>query len=206
MSHDVLRASAIALGAAALVSLSPLFPASADTGAASGQIPLAVSGTTTIHHPAHTYVRHYADHYTHHQRYVWRNGRRYVWNGHGYVYDYGFDAAGAGGVVGGVAGLSPAAGYPYSYNCDYYGSCPDDYGWGDDYWPLWGGYYGPYYGGFGYGYRRGFYDHGFNHGFNGGGPGFAGGNFGHMGGFGGSHFGGFGGGHFGGFGGGMHIR
>ena len=54
------------------------------------------------------------------------------------------------------------------------------------------------YGGYGgYGHGRVFGGH-----FNGGAAHLAGGNFGHMGSFGGSHFGGFGGGHVGGFGGG----
>jgi hypothetical protein len=162
MTHGVLRVSAIALGAAALVSLSPLSAASAATSATS---------PATVQHA-------YAHHYTPHAHTVWRNGRRYVWNGHSYVYGYGYNpgAAVAAGVIGGIAGA--AAGYPYSCtNWTYDGSCPA-YGWGGDYGPYWGGYYGAY------GYGPGYYGHnwgyghnwaghnwgGSGHAFNGGGP------------------------------------
>ena len=80
MTHGALRVSAIALGAAAFVSLSPLSAASATTS----------TSPETVQHPKHTYAHHYTHHgYTHH--YVWRNGRRYVWNGHSYVYSYGYN-------------------------------------------------------------------------------------------------------------------
>ncbi|MGA8583404.1 MAG: hypothetical protein WB715_06125, partial [Roseiarcus sp.] len=66
MTHGALRVSAIALGAAALVSSSPLSAATA---------------ATVVHHPAHA-VHGRAGHaygrvahaYGHH--YVWRNGHR----------------------------------------------------------------------------------------------------------------------------------
>ena len=102
-----------------------------------------------------------------------------------------------------------AAGYPYCdsyYYGPYYGSC-DDYSWGYPY---------PYYD-YGYGWGgpvffvgRDHFHHGLHRGFafHGGGAHVAGGNFGHMGGFGGGQFGGghFAGGnfgHMGGFGGGQ---
>ena len=55
---------------------------------------------------------------------VWRNGRRYVWNGHRYVYGYGYNpgAAAAAGVIGGIIGA--AAGYPYDCNWPDYGYLP----------------------------------------------------------------------------------
>jgi hypothetical protein len=191
MTLNALQISAIALGAAALVSSAPLSPASA---------------ATVVHHPAHAVhsrVAHGAVHsrvahgYAHHpvHRYAYRHGHRYA-------YGYNPGAAVAGAVIGSAVGA--AAAYPYGCDPYYsgpwgYGSCPAD---------DWGGYYGPAYGGFGYGYGPGFVGHhrhfGFNNGvgFNGGGPHIAGGNFGHVGGFGGGHVGGFGGGHMGGFGGG----
>jgi len=158
--------------------------------------PLPSAGAATVvHHPAHgvhrqvahVHGRVYAHHSAHAHRYAYRNG-------------YNPGAAVAAGVIGGAA-----AGYPYS--CDYYGYGP--YG-GCDYGDY--GYDGPYFGGFGFG--SGFHNRrfGLNHGFQGGGSRFVGGNFGHMGGFGGGHMGGFGGGHMGGFGGGHfgggggHIR
>jgi hypothetical protein len=201
MTHGALRTSAIALGVAAMASLSPVSAASA---------------ATVVHHPAHAVHRHvahgYGRHYAH--RYVWRHGHRYA-------YGYGYNRGAAAAVIGSVAGA--ASGYPYygsPYDCSSYpyGNCPD---YGDD--------YGPYYGGFAYGFGPGFGGTGFRHGrfFNGGGGRFAGGNFHHLGGFGGGHFGGgnmggfggahmggfggahmggFGGAHMGGFGGGVHVR
>ena len=195
MTLNAFRISAIALGAAALVLSATLSTASA---------------AAVVHHPAHAahrYVAHgYAHHYAH--RYAYRHGHRYVyWRGHRYAYGYNPGAAVAGAVIGSAIGA--AATYPYG--CD-----PYSYGWGYGSCPTydWGGYYGPAYGGFAYGYGPGFYHRhgfyynhgsGFNHGFgfNGGGPRFVGGNFGHMGGFGGGHMGGFGG-HMGG--GGHFLR
>ncbi len=70
MTHSAFRVSAIALGVAALVSLSPLSAASAET----------------VPHPtstAHGQVAHaYSDHYT--RRYVQGNGHRYDVYGYGY--------------------------------------------------------------------------------------------------------------------------
>ena len=96
MTHGALRVSAIALGAAALVSLSPLSAATA---------------ATVVHHPAHA-VHGRAGHaygrvaHAHGHHYVWRNGHRYA-----YGYGYNPGAAVAAGVIGGVLGA--AAGYPY---------------------------------------------------------------------------------------------
>jgi hypothetical protein len=174
MTHGALRVSAIALGAAAFVSLSPL---SAAVAATSATTPEAVQ---------HTYVHHY----TPRAHTIWRNGRRYVWNVHSYGYNPG--AAVAAGVIGGVAGA--VAGYPYAcYNWPYDGYCPAY---------SWGGYYGPGWSGWGYGYGPGWYRHGwYGHGYGSSHP-FTGGSFGHMNAFAGGNFGHFGGGHFGGFGGG----
>ena len=219
MTHGALRVSAIALGAAAFVSLSPLSAASAatSTGPADGRSASRAHLCASLCPP-----RLYA-------HYVWRNGRRYVWNGHSYVYGYGYNpgAAAAAGVIGGIAGCG-AAGYPYG--CDPYGiRLLPRLRWATTTGRI-GAAIRPYYGGFGYGYGPGFYGHGCY------GQAAtvtampavmastaeapispaetsatwaasAGGGFGgHMGGFGGGHFGGFGGGHMGGFGGGAHMR
>jgi hypothetical protein len=193
MSLDALRISAIALGAAALTSLSPISTASA---------------AAVVRHPIHA-AHHYAGRgHVHH--YAYRHGHRYVYpHGHRYAYGYDPGAAVAGAVIGGALGA--AAGYPYG--CDPYSNGP----WGYGSCPAYdsGGYDGgPYYGGFGYGYGPayggGFYGHGFGH--QAGRAGFASGNFGHMGRFGGGRMGGFGGhtggfgGHMGGFGGGHITR
>src|SRR5271170_5228399 len=139
MTHGALRISAIALGAAAFVSLSPLPEASA---------------ATAVHHPAHAVHARAAHAYG---RVAHAHGRHYVSrNGHRYAYGYGGynpGAAVAAGVLGGVL-----AGYPYdcggySYGPDY-GSC-DDYGYGSGY-PYYGYGYGGY-GGYGGGYGRGFH-------------------------------------------------
>src|SRR5271154_324081 len=146
MTHGALRISAIALGAAVFVSLSPLPEASA---------------ATVVHHPAHAvHVRvAHANAYGRvahahaYGRVAHARGRHYVWrNGHRYAYGYGYNpgAAVAAGVVGDVL-----AGYPYdcggySYGL-YDGSC-DDYGYGSGY-PYngygYGGYGGGFYGGYG---------------------------------------------------------
>jgi len=128
-----------------------------------------------------------------HRHYVWRNGHRYAY------YGYNPGAAVAAGVIAGAA-----TGYPYcgDYNyVPYYGSCDDySYGYPYPYYDYGYGFGGPVFVGGGRFHDHGFHDHGFA--FHGGGTHFAGGNFGHMGGFGGGfgggHMGGFGGGHFGG--------
>jgi hypothetical protein len=205
MTHGALRISAIAVGAAAFVSLSPLSAASA---------------ATVVHHPAHgvhhaaggvhrqvahVHGRVYAHHYGHAHRYAYGHAHRY-----GYGYGYNPGAAVAAGVIGG--------GYPY---CDdysdygpYYGSCNDySYGYSYPYYDYGYGFGGPVFVGggrfhlrFDHGFHRGFAFHGDGAHFQGdgqfGGGHFAGANFGHMGGFGGGNMGGFGGGHMGGFGGG----
>ena len=192
MTPGALRISAIALGAAALVLLSPFSAGNAAT------VTHRHAATVTHHyrHPAHPQVAHGAHGYVArnhvgHRHYVWRNGHRYAY------YGYNPGAAAAAGVIGGAA-----AGYPYcgdySYGT-YYGSC-DDYSYG---YP-----YPDYDYGFGFGGPVFFGRDHFHHGFTpwlrlpGGGAHFASGNFGHAGGFGGGHFGGFGAGHVGGFGGG----
>jgi hypothetical protein len=130
MTYSVVRISAIALGVATLVSLSPLSTASADTSAPSGTAstpseavsPIgatsATSGVTPGQHRAVTPVRrHYAHQYTRHYHTVWRGGRRYVYYGHNPI------AAATAGVVGGVADLASLAAYPV-YCFPRYGSCP----------------------------------------------------------------------------------
>ena len=142
MTDSVLRVSAIALGAAAFISFSPLSAASADTSAepaptpsvsapaSTGASPAAAapslsepaptpgwaeapsSGATAAQRPN---VRHYAHRYT--RRYAWRNGHRYVTYGDNPV------AVTATGVAGGVADLGSLAAYPF-YCFPNYGSCP----------------------------------------------------------------------------------
>jgi hypothetical protein len=67
MTHGARQVWAIALGAIALASSSPLCTASADTS--------TPSGATAARYPAHAYVRHYA----HHTHYAWRNGHNDVY-------------------------------------------------------------------------------------------------------------------------------
>ena len=147
MTHGALRVSAIALGAAAFVSLSPLSTASADTstpsgvtapqsGASStpsGAAPTTGEATPSLSEPAPTPgwaeagpqdvqqpSRHTVRHYTRH--YAWRNGHRYVYYSNNPV------AAAATGVVGGLADAGSLAAYPI-YCFPRYGSCPV-------YWPY----------------------------------------------------------------------
>jgi len=191
MTPGALRASAIALGSAALMLASPVSAANAAT--VTHHYPHAATVTHHYQHPAGPRVAHGAHGYVAHshvghRHYVWRNGRRYAY------YGYNPGAAVAAGVIGGAA-----AGYPYCGGDYYDGSC-DDYSYGYPYpdYDYGFGFGGPVFVGrshFHHGFGRGF-------GFHAGGAHFASGNFGHMGGFGGGHVGGFGGGHFGGFGGG----
>jgi hypothetical protein len=148
MTYSVIRVSAIVLGGACLVSLSPLSPARANMSAASGTTS-ATSGATSAPNPAgaastsggaastgnaaasagserpavqppsRPYVRHYAHHYTRHTHYAWRNGHRYVY----YGYRHNPVAAGAATVAGGIADLGSIAAYPI-YCFPNYGSCP----------------------------------------------------------------------------------
>jgi hypothetical protein len=131
MTNGALRVSAIALGAAAFVSLSPLSLARADSAttsgaasATSGAAPVTGEATPSLSEPAPTPgwaeagpqdvqqpLHHYAHHYTGH--YAWRNGRRYN----------NPVAAAATGVVGSVADLGSLAAYPI-YCFPRYGSCP----------------------------------------------------------------------------------
>ena len=145
MTHGALRVSAIALGAAAFVSLSPLSMASADTSTPSGvtspqsgstpsgAAPTTGEATPSLAEPAPTPgwaeagpqgvqqpSRHYVHHYTRH--YAWRNGHRYVYYRNNPV------ASAATGVVGGLADLGSIAAYPI-YCFPRYGSCPV-------YWPY----------------------------------------------------------------------
>ncbi|HLX98613.1 MAG TPA: hypothetical protein VKR62_07940 [Roseiarcus sp.] len=124
MTHSVSRASVIALGVAALVSLSAL-SARADTlppGAASPSLaepsptpgwaesgpqgPKAAQRPAARRHAHHYYTRHYAS----------RSGRRYAYSSDNPV------ATAATGVVGGVADLGSIAAYPF-YCFPDYGSC-----------------------------------------------------------------------------------
>ena len=199
MTLGALRVSAIALSAAAFVLSSPLSAADAATVAHH-------SGYAA--HPRVSHGLHGRVGYAHagHRHYVWRNGHRYV-----YGYGYNPGAAVAAGVIAGAA-----AGYPYCgdyYYGPYNGSCDDySYGYPYPYYDYGYGFGGPVFVGGGRFHHR--FDHGFDHGFHrgfafhGDGAHFVGGNFGHMGGFGGGQFGGghFAGGnfgHMGGFGGGQ---
>ena len=139
MTHGALRVSAIALGAAAFVSLSPLSAASArDVNGArevgrrnpASSTPMRITMATTAI-PTTTCGGTGAD----------TSGMGIATS----IANPG--AAAAAGVIGGILGAGVAAGYPYGCDPYGYGYCPG-YDWGD--------YYGPYYGGFGYGYGPGF--------------------------------------------------
>jgi hypothetical protein len=154
MTHGALRVSAIALGAAAFVSLCPLSAANAQTSTPSGATsaqsgaPSTPSGasstpsgpsapqseaTPSLSEPAPTPswaeagpqgVQQPQHHYVHHYT------RHYAWrNGHRYVY-YSNNpvATAATGVVGSMADLGSLAAYPI-YCFPRYGSCPV-------YWPY----------------------------------------------------------------------
>ncbi len=147
MTHGALRVSAIALGVAAFVSLSPLSTVSADTSTPSGVTspqsgasstpsgapPTTGDATPSLSEPAPTPgwaeagpqdvqqpSRPYAHHYTRH--YAWRNGHRYAYYSNNPV------ASAATGVVGAVADLGSLAAYRI-YCFPRYGSCPV-------YWPY----------------------------------------------------------------------
>jgi len=122
MTRTVPQISAIALGVAALVSLSPLSIARADESAApapSAAAPSlsepaptpawAESGPTRTTGAQHATVRHYT-----HRHYAYRNGHRY--------YSDNPVATTATGVAGGVADLGSIAAYPF-YCFPNYGSC-----------------------------------------------------------------------------------
>ena len=152
MTNGALRVSAIALGAAAFVSLASLSTASADDAAPSGT-PSATSGapsspsqaastpseaTPSLNEPAPTpgwaeggppsspseATAAQTRHYPNHytRHYAWRNGHRYVYYSNNPV------ANAATGVVGSVADLGSLAAYPI-YCFPRYGSCPV-------YWPY----------------------------------------------------------------------
>jgi hypothetical protein len=144
MTQSVLRVSAIALGAAAFLSLSPLSAARADTSAdtsaepaptPSVSAPASTSGSAptasapSLSEPAPTpsvaeapsggatAAQHpYVRHYVHRDthRYAWRNGHRYGDNPL---------VAAATGAAGGVADLGSLAAYPF-YCFPNYSSCP----------------------------------------------------------------------------------
>ena len=117
MTHGALRISAIAIGAAAFVSLLPLSAASAATVVHQPAHGVHHAAGGVHRHVAHVHGRVYAHHYGHAHRYA-------------YGYGYNPGAAVAAGVIGG--------GYPYCddyYYGPYYGSC-DYYSWGYPYW--WG--------------------------------------------------------------------
>ena len=135
MTRSVSQISAIALGVAARVSLSPLSMARADppaTPASSAPTPApspasapsaaapslsepaptpawAESGPTRTTGAQHAAVRHYT-----HRHYAYRNGHRY--------YSDNPVATTATGVAGGVADLGSIAAYPF-YCFPNYGSC-----------------------------------------------------------------------------------
>ena len=144
MTHGALRVSAIALGAAAFVSLSPLSTVSADTStpssvtspqngatsAPNGAAPRVKrsDATPSLAEPAPTPgwaeagpqgVQQSARPYAHHdsRHYAWRNGHRYIYYSNNPV------ASAATGVVGGLADLGSIAAYPI-YCFPRYGSCP----------------------------------------------------------------------------------
>jgi hypothetical protein len=136
MTRSVSRASAIALGVAAFVSLSTLSAARADSSTEPAPTPSAPAaatpapastaaapslsepaptpgwaesgpgGTTVAQHPS---VRHYA-----HRHYAYRSGHRY--------YSDNPVTTAATGVAGGVADLGSIAAYPF-YCFPNYGSC-----------------------------------------------------------------------------------
>ena len=133
MTYSVARASAIALGVAAFVSLAPLSIAFADPSAepaptpsapASTPAPVSTAAAPSLSEPAPTPgwaesgpggakvgqhpVRHYA-----HRRYAIRTGNRYGDNP---------VMTAATGVAGGVADLGSIAAYPF-YCFPNYGSC-----------------------------------------------------------------------------------
>ena len=141
MTYSVIRVSAIALGGACLVWLSPLSPSRADMSATSGPTsapsPAGAASTSggaastgnaaasagserpAVQPPSRPYVRHYAHHYARHTRYVWRHGHRHVY----YGYRHNPVAAGATTVADGIADLGSIAAYPI-YCFPNYGSCP----------------------------------------------------------------------------------
>ena len=129
MTRRVPRVSILALGAAAVVSSSPLHPARADASAQPAPAPAPASSLvesaptpdfwvesgpddeTAAQRPA---ARRHARHYP--RRYAWRKGRRYA---------YHIDnpmAVAAIGMAGGVAALGSLAAYPF-YCFPNYGSC-----------------------------------------------------------------------------------
>jgi hypothetical protein len=132
VTHRIAKSSAITLGLAAFVSLSPLV-ARADTSppapASSTSTPAPSPAAPSLAEPAptpgwaesgpggptvaqHATVRHYPRHYTRH--YAWRNGHRY--------YSDNPVASAATGVAGGIADLGSIAAYPF-YCFPNYGSC-----------------------------------------------------------------------------------
>jgi len=127
MTRSVAQISAIALGMAALVSLSSL-SARADT---TSPAPASDAATPSLSEPAptpgwaesgpggptvaeHSSARHYPHHYARH--YAWRNESRHAYYSNNPV------AAAATGVAGGVADLGSIAAYPF-YCFPNYGSC-----------------------------------------------------------------------------------
>jgi hypothetical protein len=136
MTHSVSRASAIALGVAAFVSLSSLSAARADSStepaptpsapAAATPAPASTAAAPSLNEPAptpgwaesgpggttvaqHPSVRHYA-----HRHYAYRSGHRY--------YSDNPVRTAATGVAGGFADLGSIAAYPF-YCFPNYGSC-----------------------------------------------------------------------------------
>jgi hypothetical protein len=146
MTKGALRVSAIALGAAAFVSLASLTPASADDSAPSGTPsatsaampapdeaqPTSSAAAPSLNEPAptpgwaeggpSTASGATAAQTRHYRHIAWRNGHRYVYYSNNPV------ANAATGVVGSMADLGSLAAYPI-YCFPRYGSCPV-------YWPY----------------------------------------------------------------------
>ena len=137
MTHSVLRLSAVALGAASILSFAPVSAVRADTSAepaptpsvsAPSSAPAPKPTVPSLSEPAPTpssaevprstaaapHGPRYARHYTRH--YASREGHRYA------SYDNSPVAVAATGVAGGVADLGSIAAYPF-YCFPNYGSC-----------------------------------------------------------------------------------
>ena len=157
MTHGALRISAIALGTAAFVSLSPLSAASAATVVHHPAHGVHHAAGGVHRHVAHVHGRVYAHHYGHAH---YGHAHRYAYgHAHRYAYGYGYNP-GVAGVIGG--------GYPYcddySYYGPYYGSCNYySYGYSYPYYDYGYGFGGPVFVGGGRFHHR--FDHGFHHGF-----------------------------------------
>jgi hypothetical protein len=142
MTDNILRVSALALGAAAFLSLAPLSTAradaSADTSAEPAPTPSVSAPASSAAAPAAnkpslnepaptprtaesqpgeaTAAEHANARHRYTRRYAWRDGHRYV------AYNDNPVAVAATGMAGGVADLGSLAAYPF-YCFPNYGSC-----------------------------------------------------------------------------------